>query len=777
MYDDPPDDPIPPLDRPGVAPLWRVVALLALLGVFLLAPMVVVLLTALARSRDHLDDGGWGGPVAPQAAVGPAAPEPEEDALDPLRPAYPLEQDLRPTGTFPLPGGAEAPAGNAAPSPREEFLKEVGRAVWTDPDGDLPERVLVSADGANMAYASGDVLMAGPVGLPEAIDPNAAGLRPGVWRGGKGGAAGIGAAAPAQPRRHGDGPRAVVCGWSGNTIVWVGSGGRPRQYDVARMAATTHDVGGVEAALLLADNGLLEISPRRLAKVDGAAAHDLYSVIVAPPPGAAKAAQFVLADDPARWHSPALSPDGQRVAIVSDRGEKAGRWRVVLLTVVGNEPKPEAVSPPAARIDGVCWAPDGQSLVYARSQSPAPADHEPGTSKDACDLYQVDLATKKETRLSRGGGFTSPSLTDKGQLFFLAHRRAGAAPSVRLIEAKLEEVRKFAGGQQKRAATWADLAERVWAKAGLSEPTKIGLSADLVRKVRDLYEDEYHAVFKGEAPKTVAALDQQRREVAALDLTPQARGRLEVILGAVEALPPGVACNGAWYLKDGSPTAARGTAENPFYFACNPFRALRRGENAEKSEEPQSLAEALFRAEGRRLFLTNDPAAAKEQIDRLADADLARGTELLKLNQGDEADPILLATVRRHAGNYYLVVHVGTLLQQHGRTKALIELLKPLRDQIDKQGLAGLPRDVRLFNLIGIADLESNSPGKAVTAFQDALRCDLKYGAAYLNLAQAYEQLRQARDARLCLRRYLKLFPDGEWADDARRRLAVAGDG
>src|SRR5262249_22110701 len=116
----------------------------------------------------------------------------------------------------------------------------------------------------------------------------------------------------------------------------------------------------------------------------------------------------------------ALSPDAKRLAVVAGRaapGQKPARWRVVVLNpddgaVAGTAPEP-------ARCAGACWTPDGKAVVYARSQSPAPADHAPGTAADACDLWLLDLEAKKETRLSRGGGFTSPSVTKNGDLFFL----------------------------------------------------------------------------------------------------------------------------------------------------------------------------------------------------------------------------------------------------------------------------------------------------------------------------------------------------------------------
>src|SRR5262249_11777709 len=150
-----------------------------------------------------------------------------------------------------------------------------------------------------------------------------------------------------------------------------------------------------------------------------------------------------------RWREPASSPDGKQLAIISDRGAPPGQWRVFVLSLKPRQPKPEPVSPPAARVEGVCWAPDGKALVYARSQTPTPPDHAPGMPKDSCDLFLLDLETKKETRLSRGGGFTSPSLTKEGTLYFLARTpQPDGPPAVALWEMRLEGARQFVARQE-----------------------------------------------------------------------------------------------------------------------------------------------------------------------------------------------------------------------------------------------------------------------------------------------------------------------------------------
>ncbi len=782
MKQDQVDEPLPPLDQPGVAPFWRLVALFGLIGGVILLAMVVILYAALAQ-QGIAQANNWGGPVPPAppvAAVG-AAEAAGDDALDPANPPYPLNQDLRPAGTFPLPGDADQPPEQLPVPARQEFTRLAERVAWTNADPEPPARVLISPDGLNMAYALGDVLMAGPVGAPEVIDPNAAGVPPAMRGRRMAPAAGMGMPAPAQP--HVNGARVVVCGWPTDTAVfWVSAGGTPRQSDVRQNATTPHPGGPVEAALPLPDGRLLTVARQARAKLDGAgaAARDQTAVLVAPVPGGEPRATVLVPAGPPRWHTPALAPDGQRVAIVSERDGKLGEWRVFVLSLAGNAPKPEAVSPPAARFEGVCWTPDGKALVYARSLSAPPADHAPGTAKDACDLFLLDLESKKETRLSRGGGFTSPSVTRDGALFFLA--RVGQGP-VSLVEMKLQAARDFAAAQEKleqdRARTWKDVAATALKEAGVPADQDGPPSPATLKKLADAFGRVYADKFKADAPATAPALEGLRREVAALDLAPEEQRHLVLLFGAAEGeYLRGRHKDTAWYLAAGAPDRAV-SGENAFGLAFNPFRPLRAAEGG-KGEAPRSLAEVLYLAAGRPVVLSNDPAGAKAALEKLTDPDLARGAGLLAQGQGQEADRVLLEMVKRHPDNHYLVVRVGSLLQQHGRTKALAALLKPLLDQLDVQGVAALPKDARLFNLLGLAllgaDRNEANANRAVTAFQDALRCDLNYGAAYLNLADAYERSQRKAQARLCLRRYLKLFPQGEWAEDARGRLAGAGD-
>jgi lipoprotein NlpI len=164
--------------------------------------------------------------------------------------------------------------------------------------------------------------------------------------------------------------------------------------------------------------------------------------------------------------------------------------------------------------------------------------------------------------------------------------------------------------------------------------------------------------------------------------------------------------------------------------------------------------------------LTNDPEAGRAALAKLTEPDFRLGAELLKQGQGDQAEKVFakLGEQKQHEKNLYLALQIGQLLYEHKRFAAL---QRGMEHQCELW-----PHDPRPFNLLGLALLEAE-PRQAALAFKNALRCDVRFEAAYLNLAQAYQLANDAASARLCLRRYLAVLPDGIHAADARRRLAA----
>ena len=144
---------------------------------------------------------------------------------------------------------------------------------------------------------------------------------------------------------------------------------------------------------------------------------------------------------------------------------------------------------------------------------------------------------------------------------------------------------------------------------------------------------------------------------------------------------------------------------------------------------------------------------------------MARGLKLLE-KKAEEGEKVLfkLLETKRHRKNHYLAMHVGGRLYSAGRKGVLLQIM----DRICSAG----PAEPSKYNLYGLALVDSE-PRKAIVEFKNALRCDLNFGPAYLNLADAYAKIKDTQAADLCLDRYLKVNPNGPFTTEARQRIAV----
>jgi hypothetical protein len=171
------------------------------------------------------------------------------------------------------------------------------------------------------------------------------------------------------------------------------------------------------------------------------------------------------------------------------------------------------------------------------------------------------------------------------------------------------------------------------------------------------------------------------------------------------------------------------------------------------------------RTDGRSCWATTGRDAAARQSPTLT----SPAQELFAQKKPDEGQQLLLDLVKRpkHTANQVLKLHAAKLLCENGRGKAAVPLLDP--------GNGPLPSNARLYNLLGLAVMETD-PNASVPHFRNAMRCDLYFGPAYLNMAMAFEKAGDPGSSSLCLRRYLKLASFGPYAADARQRLARLQD-
>ncbi len=747
--------------RSVVSAGWRNAAVLAfaLLGV-----CALLLLFALIAMLDQPR------PAPPQAVIPPrpvvppfvpqAPPPPaenhadEEDNVDPKLLPYPLTPDLRPPGEV-LAVAGEAPA-KREPDAREQFLR-AGEIVWASDEPSGPDLVLVSPDGQRIAYAGAQGVMVGPLRAAQPVvgtEPKDA-PPPGGGQADRGG-------------------RPTVSGWAadGTALYWAGADGSLGSVADRPAGRISTRLTGVRTRCAVPlpppNQRLVLVRHRARPKFEGPnrqSTSDPSEVVVFEP--AQKATRILIPAGTAVWRSPAVSPDGRRLALISDSGHETALprlWRVFVLDVTGGEPKP--LTPAAARAGSVCWGPDAKTLIYDRSAGFNGDDASLGDGYRT-NLFEVDPATGREAPLSVGGGFSSPSVSRTGDLYGLSQTRDAHGEKVELFRVPLARAREFATGQQARrrsAKAWVGLAADALAEAGLPADTRpAALDEEKVKKLAAAFAKAYRERFKGEPPDTAAELDGLRAEARGLNVPAAERSRIALVLGAVEGEYLRRKRGASWALaKPAGPPLADPKPHELFRHIVNPFRDFW-GEDFDEEDEPGfgTLAATLSQAEGRPLVLAHD-TAVRTHVSA-ADPDLERGVALLKDGQGDEADRVLLELTRRHGGNYHLALHVGTLLCEHGRKDVLRTLAKGLN--------ADALKDARVYNLVGLALLDDDPRG-AITAFRNALRCNLYHGPAYFNLAQAYEKLNDLPSARLCLRRYLKLMSFAPLAEDARRRLA-----
>jgi tetratricopeptide (TPR) repeat protein len=758
-----------PLRR--VSPVWRVLAVLALLGFAGLGMLVCVLLVALYHQGTRAT--AFTAATVPPRAVfmGTTAPLFDDDPINPNNLPYPTQEDLCPTF-------AVSPAPE---SPRQRFLA-LGQDVWKSPRGVSPDVVSVSPDGTSLAFPMGPNLAAGSFGgIVQIMDGRQGQV-----------------VMPPIPGRPGppvvaynqvgtvvsDNPTPValvgVPAWSSDgQHVYVARGnGTMRRYEIG--ASSFEDLlfhGDTPAAWPDEAYKAAFVRSQPRTKVD------LPGQRPAPDPTEVIVVDFntgnsrlLVRASPSSWSHLSPSPDGKRLALVSDRGhegEQPRRWRVFVLDIESG--KLTALTPPAATVGPVCWAPDGDALVYARSQEPLPLDawdSEPERRQQALDLFVWDLTTNQETRVSRGGGFWSPSVSADGTLFYLTWPEDAAGRGVRLRRVPLVAVRALAEKtpdvKTPDAAAWTDLIDKVLAEAGVGgDADGTQLTPGVLAKLADTYQRHYRERFQAEPPGSPQQFDHQRQALRALGFPPQARDRLRVLLGAVEGEYLRQQHGATWNLTRGPlvrPAAAAPEDDSALGYVLNPFQLA--------DVPAMSLTTALRQADGRSLVLANDPAAGQAAVAALAVPELDQAAALFKDGKVDEAEALLVKLLgdEQHRRNVRLTLQAGKLLYEHGCK----EVLRKLMEQ--------KPFDARKFNLRGVSYLRTpdqgvtdGNPQAAIEAFKNAIRCDLRYGPAYLNLAQAYEQAGDLVAARVCLRRYLELMPNGDYAADARRRLATAG--
>lgn len=111
-----------------------------------------------------------------------------------------------------------------------------------------------------------------------------------------------------------------------------------------------------------------------------------------------------LTTDAADHEDPAWSPDGKKIAFVLIRD---GREQIQLMNPDGTGVEP--LTPADRKTIHPSWSPDSQSVLYCTDD-----DLHPPAKNDA-EIYSINLASKKTTRLISGGVNTYPALSPDGE--------------------------------------------------------------------------------------------------------------------------------------------------------------------------------------------------------------------------------------------------------------------------------------------------------------------------------------------------------------------------
>ncbi|MCD6335218.1 MAG: PD40 domain-containing protein [Candidatus Latescibacteria bacterium] len=130
---------------------------------------------------------------------------------------------------------------------------------------------------------------------------------------------------------------------------------------------------------------------------------------------------------------PIWSPDGERLAYLSNKGQDYWLTSLFVFSPVADKAEAEEVAVGAAT-SSVSWTPDGESLLFSRR---SPADR---YGAHFCDLYRYNLESEKEKRLTHGLRARFPNCSPDGKRVVFV-KNAGGTTNLAVMKSDGEEVR------------------------------------------------------------------------------------------------------------------------------------------------------------------------------------------------------------------------------------------------------------------------------------------------------------------------------------------------
>jgi len=114
--------------------------------------------------------------------------------------------------------------------------------------------------------------------------------------------------------------------------------------------------------------------------------------------------------------SPVFSPDGKRIAFLSNKGKDYLSLSKVVIYDVEEDSLYDTKCPARSPVN---WSPDGKYFVYARQKGP----NRQGSHFE--DLYLWDIDSEKEIRLTKDARLTAPAFSPDGRKLVAVHNRDG----------------------------------------------------------------------------------------------------------------------------------------------------------------------------------------------------------------------------------------------------------------------------------------------------------------------------------------------------------------
>jgi Tol biopolymer transport system component len=145
---------------------------------------------------------------------------------------------------------------------------------------------------------------------------------------------------------------------------------------------------------------------------------------------------------------PRWSPDGKKIAFISNKGERSiYKTSLYIHDVEANKTK--LIKPGVQK--AVAWSPDGNQLVYSRlSKATKYFSH-------FSDIYIYDMNSKKEERITNNLRAISPDWSADGSkiVFVTTHDGTQNLASMRLSEKQLVTLTTFENGEQVYSPRWS----------------------------------------------------------------------------------------------------------------------------------------------------------------------------------------------------------------------------------------------------------------------------------------------------------------------------------